>query len=262
MYRCPVCKSELMQDGKRLVCKNNHSFDESKEGYYNLVVGKHKSQGDNSALVKSRSEFLNKGYYAHLRTTLLELINKYDIKTLCDIGCGEGYYSNYFSAYGIDVYGFDLSKAAIKHASKQSTANYAVANIFSLPLFDEQVDAVISIFTPLPKDEIYRVLKNGGIFIQVEPNVRHLFELKERLYDEVRFNELQKNEDMKLHVIEHVESEALMEIESNEDIISLLGMTPYAYKTSKEKLDKLQEVQSMTCLSSFYITVWGKNYEK
>ena len=262
MYRCPVCKKELSKVLSSYVCENRHSYDLSKDGYVNLVVGKHKMQGDNKELVKARTRFLESGHYKHLRDAISKVFKEEDVKVLVDLGCGEGYYSNHFEKDVEEFYGFDLSKEAIRHASKKAmNGKYAVANIFDLPLFDECSDAVLSIFTPIPKEEIKRILKRGGIFIQVEPGEKHLYELKDILYDKVIENTLQTHEDMGLECIESFRSDEMMYLQSSEEIMALLSMTPYVYKTSQSKINKLLEVDELNCLSSFYITIWRKNDE-
>ena len=53
-YICPICKKSLTLKSKSYRCENNHSFDEAKEGYVNLlpVQYKHsKDPGDNKAMV-------------------------------------------------------------------------------------------------------------------------------------------------------------------------------------------------------------------
>ena len=67
-YKCPVCNSELTQDGNRLICKNNHSYDIAKKGYVNLLLanqGNHFiEEGDNKESIANRTAFLDAGFYA------------------------------------------------------------------------------------------------------------------------------------------------------------------------------------------------------
>ena len=65
MLVCPVCQNPLIQNGKNLSCEKNHSFDQAKQGYVNLlpVQFKHsKAPGDNKEMVVARRAFLDKGF--------------------------------------------------------------------------------------------------------------------------------------------------------------------------------------------------------
>ena len=70
---CPKCKEKLVKIENSYKCLNNHSFDISKEGYVNLLLSK-SNAGDNDLLIKSRHNFLNKGYYEDLAHKLKEII--------------------------------------------------------------------------------------------------------------------------------------------------------------------------------------------
>ena len=78
-------------------------------------------------MVKSRSDFLDKGYYVHLLEKLCEsvyeVISENDV--ILDAGCGEGYYTsgiyNYLRERGMTVQsaGIDISKYAVDKAAKK-----------------------------------------------------------------------------------------------------------------------------------------------
>ena len=121
--RCPICKSKLdyiINDKSCNVykCINNHSFDESKTGYVNLLVNKSLA-GDNKEMINARHEFLMKDYYLKLALKIKEIIKKLNIDTLIDVGCGEGYFDRIINDECINITGIDISKDAINLASKK-----------------------------------------------------------------------------------------------------------------------------------------------
>ncbi len=92
-YRCPLCHEQLAFENKSYRCANNHSFDQAKQGYVNLlpVQFKHsKEPGDNKAMVQARRAFLDQGYYQPLVDAMLALYGKYGESTgrIFDAGCG------------------------------------------------------------------------------------------------------------------------------------------------------------------------------
>ena len=251
---CPVCQNRLKRNEKIWKCVNGHSFDEAREGYLNLNLHNSQNSGDNPEMIRARQRFLGKGYYDFLREKVNSLLKEED--SLVDLACGEGYYTSYFRCR--DKVGIDLSKSGLKIASKRDKGTtYLLNSIFHDPLLDECADKVITIFAPIAKEEIVRILKKGGQFLLVRPDHYHLYELKEAIYEKPYLNDTEDIEIEGLKMIGqyHIESEAIL---PKEDIQDLFLMTPYVNTTSKkdkEKLDRLDQLKIRFC---FIIDVFEK----
>ncbi|MBR2067501.1 MAG: methyltransferase domain-containing protein, partial [Solobacterium sp.] len=181
-FICPICKQELMVTHRTLSCKQGHSFDIAKSGYYPLYLSQKKEHGDNAQLVQARIHFLEQDHYLFLKEEIIDCFKQYPITSCMDLGCGEGYYTRALPCN--EVVGFDLSKKAIDYAQKKDKKHqYVVSSIFSLPLKEHSIDAALTIFAPLAKEEILRILKPNGYLIFVSPAEDHLIELKEYLYE-------------------------------------------------------------------------------
>ena len=251
---CPVCGKPLEKIAKEAVCGNGHHFDYAKSGYLNLLLSNKKIHGDDAAMVKARTAFLESGAYGFLRNRLAELAGESEV--LCDLGCGEGYYTSAFAAR--EKYGFDLSKDALKHAAKKDKQTaYTIASIFHLPLPDACADTVITCFAPLAKEEILRILKPGGRFIFVTPGKRHLFEMKEVLYEHPYENEEAKPDTgMRLIHREEIENTFIC---SKEQLADLFMMTPYVWRTSRKDQERLKEKEQLSLTAEFVIHVFEKD---
>ena len=251
---CPVCKGKLFRVENSYKCVNNHSYDIAKEGYVNLSMQKTKDTGDNPEMINARTNFLNKGYYNFLREAVNDLLSTSD--SLIDLACGEGYYTSYFKAK--DKIGIDLSKQGIKHASKRDkNTTYLLNSIFHNPLSDKCADKIITIFAPIAKEEIVRVLKDNGRFILVKPNVNHLIELKTAVYDNPYLNEVENIEIENMEIDKHLEIEN-KSLLNNEDLLNLFMMTPYIHSTSQKDKDKLKDINELEVTFSFVIDVYKK----
>lgn len=255
---CPICHEPLVCEGKYYQCPHHHTFDIAKSGYVNLSR-KQKAGGDNKLMVQARSEFLESGYYAFLRTKLIEILSQMKPKEYLDLGCGQGYYTSKLAKFAIHPYGIDLSVPAITHAAKHDKkTQYIVGSIYDLPFEDASMDMLTSIFTPIPAKEASRVLKENARLITVTPGKMHHVELKEQLYENVRLNP-------PLKPVEGFELEDQIEISQVhhvEDVMTLLKMTPYFYRTPKEAIEKLkQKQQGMAITFDFVISTWRKNNE-
>jgi 23S rRNA (guanine745-N1)-methyltransferase len=251
---CPVCALPLRRENKEAVCDHNHHFDYAKSGYLNLLVSNKKNHGDDAAMVKARTAFLESGGYAFLRNRLAELSEGSHV--LADLGCGEGYYTGAMKAE--ERYGFDLSRDALKHAAKNDRGGfYTVASIFRLPLPDASCDTVLTCFAPHAKEEIFRILKPQGTFIFVTPGEKHLYEMKEVLYEHPYENKPEEL-DTELGLVHSEKISEVMNL-NNEQIRNLFMMTPYVWRTSEADQKRLYDTPALKVTAEFIIRVYRKN---
>lgn len=245
-YICPVCGQPLDRREKSYMCENHHTFDIARSGYVNLCR-KQKPSGDNKAMVKARTEFLEKGYYEPLRQKVCKTAGHASV--LADIGCGQGYYTKELPA---DTrYGFDLAKEALVHAAKQDKkTHYCLASIYDIPLADKSVDVITSIFTPLPVREICRLLKPEGELVQVLPGPDHLKELKALLYENVYLNPEEIPETDGLTIIS---VDRLRWKQHVNDVWDLFEMTPYRYRSPAQGIQRVRKTPSLDITFDFYI---------
>lgn len=267
-FICPICGSGLTKADNTLKCENNHCFDISKSGYVNLLTkGGKKGHGDDKLMVKARRDFLQKGYYSHLKESVTaEAANHFtEGCSLLDSGCGEGYYTLGFqqileTKQSSLIYGVDVSKEALKIAAKTCTkVNFAVASAYRLPFINDNFDIVVSLFAPLAAEEFHRVLKEKGIFITAIPLENHLWELKKAVYD-LPYKNKPENTDLKgFELISAKEVKKEIFLSSNEDIKKLFMMTPYYYKTSQKDQQKLNDLNTLAVETEFMVLVYRKS---
>lgn len=259
MIHCPICKTPLTLIDHSYTCHNNHTFDQSKSGYTNLFISNSKRiHGDNDEMIYARHRFLNEGHYAFLLNQISELFKEYPISTCVDLGCGEGYYTNHLANVypSMQFIGFDLSKTALKIASKHSIVKYFCASIADTPIDDHSVDCVLCIFAPFKIEEVLRILKPNGIFIVVNPLPYHLYELKQALYDSVKLNpEFCLNHPQLLHIKFNDISQEI-QLNSTQSIHDLLDMTPYRYKAKETNIQSFYQLNYLKTQCSFRCDVY------
>ena len=267
LLHCPVCHANLniANEGKSCKCRGinkSHCFDFSKSGYLNLA-GPHGGAGDQKDAIRARSLFLNAGYYQPLADKLLRKIDLLGVKRLLDAGCGEGYYTNRFANHR-DVIGVDLSKDGIDAAAKaskhqQNGAGFVIASLFSLPIPDKTLDAVVNIFAPCAEDEFLRVLKPGGYAILVAAGEKHLIGLKEKLYENTYLNRGRADLPRKMKLISKDRLQYSITVNSAEQIAALFSMTPYYWRTSEGDRQKLEGLETLTTDLDFDIYLFRKD---
>lgn len=272
LFCCPLCGAPLEREPDRWLCFGRHSFDRAAAGYVHLLPAnrKHsKDPGDDKAMVAARAAFLEKGYYSPLREALCQAVAQHAVSSpapiVLDSGCGEGYYTaglfQGLTEAGLAprIAGVDLSKAALRRAAKRvPEAEFAVASVYHLPLPDRSADVLVNIFSPLAAEEFARVLRPGGLFCYAVPSARHLWEMKEVLYREPYENPI-KQEDYSGFVWRDVrEIRYTADLGAGADIMALFHMTPYAWKTPKEGICRLEALDRLTCQIGFDLHLYQR----
>lgn len=272
LFCCPLCGTPLEREKTRWLCPAGHSFDRAAAGYVHLLPAnkKHsKDPGDDKAMVAARTAFLDKGYYQPLRDALCQEVAEYAVNfpdpVLLDSGCGEGYYTaGLFQALceeelAPQIAGVDLSKAALRRAAKRlPEGEFAVASVYHLPLPDASADVLVNIFSPLAIAEFARVLRPWGLFCYAVPSARHLWEMKEVLYQKPYENPVKREEYAGFLWRAVKEIRYTVNLEEQGDIMALFHMTPYAWKTPKEGIARLKELDRLHCQIGFDLHFYQK----
>ena len=272
LFRCPICQKPLLRAEQNYRCWGGHSFDLSSAGYVHLLPANKmhsKNPGDDKAMVTARTAFLEAGYYAPLRNALcqaaVDLCKNTDTCTLFDSGCGEGYYTAgihaALEAHGLTVRtaGIDISKHALRKAAKRlPCGEFAVTSAYDLPLMDESADLLFNVFSPMAREEFLRILKPGGYFIYVVPSAHHLWEMKSLLYATPYENDVRREDYEGFAHIDTVTVRETIHLTDNAHIMALFGMTPYAHKTPRAGIERLQALSELDTRIGFDIHIYQK----
>ncbi len=271
-YVCPVCSNPLVSQlsGRTYSCVNLHSFDRAKEGYLNLlpVQFKHsKEPGDNKQMMIARRLFLEHGFYEPMAQAVAMMIdiNHSSNKNiqLLDLGCGEGYYSRKIANFckhseHINLHGIDIAKFAIAAAAKkQVNAKFVVASANRLPYSDEYFDFVVRLFAPSDDAELNRILKTSGYLLTATPGPRHLWQLKEYIYAEVKEHAL---ESLVPKGFEQLTTQRISYkiVPESEQRMALLQMTPFAWQANENVQKTINDLESLEIETDFILTLFVK----
>lgn len=264
LLMCPICREKLTLNGKTWSCINQHSYDVAKQGYVNLHVVQHKhskTPGDTPESVQARRAFLAAGHYQPLQQAVVDLIREYRIENLLDIGCGEGYYTHAMQQHVLQCVGVDIAKNAVQIAAKLNpNITWVVGTGAVLPVLDQSIDLCSSLFSPIPKQEILRVLKPKAYLLVVTPASEHLYSLRQALFDEVKLHQpekfIQQIEDA-FDLLETKTVQAPLNL-AQQDLKNLIAMTPYAYKAKLEKRQALEQQSDFATTAQYQIYLFQK----
>ena len=264
LLMCPVCREALHLTDRTWRCANHHSYDVAKQGYVNLHVVQHKhskNPGDTPESVQARRAFLSTGFYAPLQQAVVKKIRELEIENLLDIGCGEGYYTNAMQAEVKQCVGVDIAKNAVQIAAKlNKQVTWVVGTGATLPVLDGSIDLCSSLFSPIPKQEILRVLKTRAYLMVVTPATEHLYAMREALFEEVNPHEAHKFVEQLQNEFELLDDwvvDAPLTLKQS-DLKNLIAMTPYAYKAKPERRQALEQHPQFALNAQFQIYLFQK----
>ncbi len=281
ILQCPVCRKTLFLATNGYQCSNMHSFDIARQGYVNLVLAHKKNSkepGDSPEMIQGRRRFLNLGHYDKvsdginntISTTLSELAGNSGYSIL-DAGCGEGFYlqrlkdaleDNSETNLQIDYHGIDVSKFAVRQATQRNrTIAWFVASLNAPPFVDLSLDIVLNIFSPTNIKEFSRILKDTGSLVFVSPGPKHLNGLREIIYPVTREHKAtsitEKAEKLfSLATISRINYQ--LDLESNQEIMDLLTMTPYFWNIDQQTKSKVAVLKHLSLDVDVEIRVFNK----
>lgn len=261
---CPICGAPLAKGEKALVCPSHHSFDIARQGYVNLlpVQQKHSQDpGDTREQVLSRRAFLDTGTYAPILEALIETAREYGASgELLDVGCGEGYYCAGLSqALGLPLTGVDISKEAVRAAAaRYKGPNWLCATAAHLPVGDERVGLLTSLFALTLPEEFLRVLRPGGLYIQVVAAEDHLLGLKRIIYDRLTHKEKHTTQELPGLTRLHSQQISFDFTLTKEQIPWLFAMTPHLFRIGKAGAARLAQAQTLEDRASCVLNVYRK----
>ena len=257
---CPICQLPLFCEGRSLRCGRNHSFDVARQGYVNLLPVQQKRSlhpGDTREQVLSRREFLESGAYGPI-VEAVKAAAEGHAGPILDVGCGEGWYAvQVADPLGAELTGLDISKEAVRcAAAKYKGRRWICGTAAHLPIPDDSVGVLMSMFALTMPLEFSRVLKKDGIFIQVLAAQDHLMGLKSIIYPEILRKEkdsVPTLEGFSLVSSTPVRFEFTVE---GPQITNLLSMTPHFWRISAEGAKRLKETDVLPDTASCVVNVY------
>lgn len=264
---CPLCGAPLVQEGGCLFCGARHCYDIAAAGYVNLLPPGKKGNahtGDDAEMLAARAQFLAGGFYDGISDAAADLCARclppgHSPVRFVDAGAGEGYHTCRIAmrlaadGAAVEGCGIDASKKGAARGAKRArilphgvNVCFAAGNIFSLPVADASLDAIFSMFAPIPAAEASRTLAPDGTLIVVAAAPHHLWEMRELLYDEVRESEEPPRAPDGFTLLSKSEYRAKLYIPDQTTLDALFTMTPFYYRTSARGRERLARAGAMT----------------
>jgi len=273
---CPLCREPLEITKKVMRCANNHCFDQAKQGYWNLLAVQQKKSidpGDNPLMVAARGQFLDLQCYQPLADKMSDIIadisGSLDNINILDMGCGDGYYTQQWQAALrtanplkiINFFGLDISKHAIKAATKRSKdITWLVASGSKMPIKDNSLDILSVVFSRLMPGPFAKVLKTNASLILVWPTDEHLIELKHAMYSEVKTSSYDPTLELD-PLFKLVKQQILtfkFVLNAPEQLTTLLDMTPHGQRINNETKQRLLDCLPLELTFSVNIGQFSK----
>ena len=134
-----------------------------------------------------------------------------------------------------------------------------VASAYQVPLLENSVDLIVRIYAPSKSEELIRLVKNKGYLITVTPAPRHLYQLRELIYDNVNDHAEENEATEKFEKIEKIRLTYELAINNKQCLLNLINMTPFAWKFTPEKLNELLKKSTWSIECDFNLEVFQKS---
>ena len=265
-WRCPHCANPLCEDERGARCERGHVFDRAREGYLNLRVGGRlpgAPAGDSGAMLRARRALFDAGHYAPVLRAVAEMAIAREPKpaVVLDAGCGEG---SYLAAIDAPTrLGIDIAKDGVRMAARRHRdVRWAVASSYRLPLADDSVDVVVSVFAPRPFGEFGRVARPGGVAVIASPGPDHLDGLTTLIYGAPRPHEQRTHaaggdarDDAPLGPpVARQRVRYRLALTSANDVGNLLQMTPYWWQASEAQRHAISARDELATIVDVIVT--------
>ena len=180
---------------------------------------------------------MDAGFYAPIRDTALTLLQPHlpPRPSLLDAGCGEGYYSAALAqALHAELWGVDISKDAVRYAAvRYRSGHWIAASAAHLPFPGGCFDAVLSLFALTMAEEFTRVLRPGGLFLQVLAGEEHLLGLKRLICPALLHRPKHPPIPAGFTLLEERELSFSFTLTAPQQIQDLLAMTPHYWRITR-----------------------------
>ena len=251
---CPLDGAPLRRSGASWRCTAGHCFDVAAQGYTNLLPVQDKRSrdpGDSKEMVAARRRFLESGAYEQIAAAVSQAViadlPPTPVFSCLDAGCGEGYYLRQLAGAAersseqqtLALLGLDISKWAVLAGAKRDMhdrrSNWVVGSNANLPVQTAALDRVLCMFGFPVYSEFARVLKAGGVLLQVDAGADHLRELREIIYPVLKAERAVAMFTPEGFTLESSETVRYpLNLVDQTQIADLLAMTPHLYRATAE----------------------------
>jgi 23S rRNA (guanine745-N1)-methyltransferase len=222
-------------------------------------------------MLRSRRAILQAGFYepiaAATNAAALQALTNRRPACIADLGCGEGYYLASVKRHlttqieaAHHYYGVDISRAGIKMATSYDRAiTWIVSSLHDSPFAPQSLDIALSMFAPIDAGDVRRVLRHDGALITVTPGPDHLDALRAIIYESVvphpRSPALIGADD-RFELVSSSRVQSAIAVESTEQIMNLLAMTPYYWNISLETKARVERCPRLDLTLDAYVNVY------
>jgi 23S rRNA (guanine745-N1)-methyltransferase len=156
-----------------------------------------------------------------------------------------------------ELLGLDISKEAVRYAAgRYKNALWVCGTAAKLPVENESIGLLCSLFAVTLPEEFHRVLRPDGLFFQVLAAQDHLMGLKSVIYPELKLREKDSVPTLPGFALAESVPIRFEFTVTGPQVQNLLSMTPHVYRISKAGADALRATETLTDTASCVLNVY------
>ncbi|ARD21517.1 SAM-dependent methyltransferase [Shewanella japonica] len=257
---CPICAESLQlhEQSQGYYCNNKHHIDKNAQGYWSFVTSpKFKGSSESRQQLRAKRFLKASGILSPLVKQVSNVFSdvaegKDEVNHL-NYQCNDGFYIRSLSTLStlstlsaqaednVTHWGVSEADNALFAASKDTTpANLLLTPFKKLPFKSDAIDIVTVFEAQLKGKECLRVLKPDGALLLLVPGARHLWQLKQKIYQNLLEKPQQLNLPKDVEIINTTEIKFNADV-SGEQAITLLDMNNLSWRVNDELAHQIKQ---------------------
>ncbi len=265
---CPTCAAKLNfhESSSGYYCDNKHHIDKNSQGYWSFVTStKFKGSSDTRQQLRSKRFLMTSGIFSPLVEQLSAAFNlavkdKTHVNHL-NYQCADGFYLRALvqgtDNSSVTHWGVSEAENALFAASKDSTpANLLLSPFKKLPFANESLDVITLFDAQLKGKECLRTLKKDGVLLLLVPAPRHLWQLKQKVYENLSEKPQQLNLPKDVELVSSMPITFAADV-TGEQAITLLDMNNLSWRINDELKHDIKQ-KAIEALEFDYLLLTAK----
>lgn len=269
-FQCPLCRQRLHfhEESRGWHCDGKHHFDKREIGYWDFYKGNKPRNAESRQELRARQFLVTSGLFQPAVESMVKVLQTQDSaseRNCVNLGPGHAWIGKLLAQalteheIPLKVFSPLESENEAFAAAKSGMEAVCLTPLKSLPFADASADMLWLLDIPAKGKEWQRILKPGGLLLMLAAGPRHLWQIKEFVYDGLTEKPFVLELSGQFELISETPVSWTHAL-SVADAKVLMGMAPWAWRVKEASL-KAMEKGDFSGLEMDYRIILAKKRE-